>query len=359
MKLPVIDADIRAASTLPGWFYADPAAYAAQLERVLARSFHVVADAADIAAPGSILPVTLLPGALDEPLVLTRDDGGTLRALSNVCTHRANVVALEGGSAKSLVCRYHGRRFGLDGACRHMPRFEEALDFPSARDDLPAVALGSVGPLVFAALAAPAPFAALWEPFRARLGDLPWDRLVAEPSAHRDYVVGAHWALYCDNYLEGFHIPFVHPALARTVELATYRTELLPGGTLQLAAAAPGEPAFSAGGERIAAYYVWLYPGTMLNIYPWGLSLNAVRPAGPARTVVSFRTYLWDASLYGRGAGGDLHRVELEDEAIVEAVQRGMRSRLYDRGRYSPSEEQGVHHFHRLLAAALADAAPP
>ena len=60
-----------------------------------------------------------------------------------------------------------------------------------------------------------------------------------------------------------------------------------------------------------------------------------------------------DASRLGEGAGASLDRVEAEDEAIVEAVQRGVRSRLYERGRYSPTREQGVHHFHRLLTAAL------
>lgn len=354
-----IDPDIRRASTLPGRFYGDPALYAAQVERVLAPSFHFVADAADVAEPGAVLPVTLLEGSLDEPLVLTRDEAGVLRALSNVCTHRANVLVHERGSARSLVCRYHGRRFGLDGRCRHMPRFEETLDFPAPRDDLPSVALGLLGPLVFASLASAAPFDAAWEPFRARLDALPWGELAPAPTRRRDYVVNAHWALYCDNFLEGFHIPFVHPTLARAVELGSYRTELFPGGTLQTAFAAPGEPSFSLpsshpdGGASVAAYYAWLYPATMLNLYPWGLSLNVVRPAGPERTVVSFRSYVADASQLGRGAGADLHGVELEDEAVVEAVQRGARSRLYARGRYSPSEERGVHHFHRLLAAAL------
>jgi len=53
------------------------------------------------------------------------------------------------------------------------------------------------------------------------------------------------------------------------------------------------------------------------------------------------------------GAGAGLDRVEREDEAVVESVQRGVRSRLYDRGRYSPAREGGVHHFHRLLAELM------
>jgi len=91
----------------------------------------------------------------------------------------------------------------------------------------------------------------------------------------------------------------------------------------------------------------------MLNFYPWGLSVNVVRPLGPELTKVSFLPYVWDASKLDAGAGAALDRVEREDEVVVEAVQKGVRSRFYDRGRFSVRREQGVHHFHRLLAQAL------
>jgi choline monooxygenase len=106
----------------------------------------------------------------------------------------------------------------------------------------------------------------------------------------------------------------------------------------------------------MAGWYFWLFPNLMLNFYPWGLSVNVVKPLGPERTRVSFLTYVHDESLRGTGAGGDLHRVEMEDEEVVESVQRGVRSRLYDRGRYSPRRETGTHHFHGLLARVLSDA---
>jgi choline monooxygenase len=92
-----------------------------------------------------------------------------------------------------------------------------------------------------------------------------------------------------------------------------------------------------------------VFPNLMLNFYPWGLSLNLVQPLGPSRTRVQFRSFVRDASLLGQGAGGALDEVEMEDEAVVQTVQRGLRSRLYSRGRYSPTREQGVHHFHRLI----------
>ncbi len=91
----------------------------------------------------------------------------------------------------------------------------------------------------------------------------------------------------------------------------------------------------------------------MLNFYPWGLSVNVVKPQGPDLTRVSFICYVWREDLMGAGAGAALDRVEREDEVVVEAVQRGVRSRFYDRGRFSPRREQNVHHFHRLLAQAL------
>ena len=124
----------------------------------------------------------------------------------------------------------------------------------------------------------------------------------------------------------------------------------MAGGADDVFDVPPGAPDH---GLRIAAYYFWVYPNTMFNFYPWGVSVNVVCPLAIDLTRISYLAYVWDPARLDRGAGGALDRVEREDEVIVESVQRGVRSRLYHRGRYSPEREQGVHHFHRLLAAAL------
>jgi len=140
------------------------------------------------------------------------------------------------------------------------------------------------------------------------------------------------------------------------IDYGTYAVELERYAVLQVALAKSGEPSLSAppshadAGKPVAAYYYWLFPTTMFNVYPWGVSVNVVVPLAVDRTRVSFLPFVWDATKHEQGAGGGLDRVEREDEAIVEAVQRGVRSRLYERGRYSPARESGVHHFHRLLA---------
>jgi choline monooxygenase len=229
-----------------------------------------------------------------------------------------------------------------------MPEFDGVRDFPSPADDLPRVPLRQLGPLLFAAVDPAFPFEELIAPVRERLASVPLDRLAPDPAGSRSYDVAANWALYCDNYLEGFHVPFVHPDLAKEIDYGSYTTELFAWSSLQTAMAAPAGDAFD--GTSIAAHYFFLFPNTMLNFYPWGLSINVVVPLAVDRTRVVYRTWTLDASRRGRGAGGALDRVEREDEEIVEQVQRGVRSRLYDRGRYSPAREAGVHHFHRLLA---------
>jgi len=361
MKPLEVAPDIAEASTLPAAFYQDPQVYERCKERVFAQSWQLVGDTDDLKAPGTVKPLVLLEGCLDEPLVLTRDYDDQLHLLSNVCTHRGMLVAETGGNERYLRCRYHGRRFGLDGCFQAMPEFEGVKGFPSAKDNLPQVSLELWGrnKFLFASLNPVAPLSEVLKPVQERLGWLPFNEFYFEPSRARDYLVRANWALYCDNYLEGFHIPFIHASLSSAIDYGSYTSEIYTWSNLQLGVAASGETAFDLPqdspdyGKRIGAYYYWVFPNLMLNFYPWGLSVNVVRPLGPELTKVSFLPYVWDSTLLETGAGAGLDRVEREDEVVVEAVQKGVKSRFYDRGRFSVAREQGVHHFHRLLAAAL------
>ncbi len=355
-----IDADIRKASTPPSRVYTDPAIYAAGRERIFAGSWQLVGDAEQVRVPGQVHPFTLLEGCLDEALLLTRDDRDGLHCLSNVCTHRGNLVCEHGGVESALRCRYHGRRFGLNGSFVSMPEFDGVENFPSAADNLPRLPLERWGPFLFTSVKPSIPFGDWIGPMRKRIEWYPVDRCKLDATRSRDYLVQANWALYCENYLEGFHIPFVHSGLSDALDYGSYRTELFDHSSVQVGIARGGGDVLSPPsaspdhGKSIAGYYFWLFPNTIFNIYPWGISVNIVKPLGVDRTRVSFLSYVLDSSKLERGAGAELDRVEREDEAIVEAVQKGLRSRLYERGRYSPTRETGTHHFHRMLAEFLA-----
>jgi len=339
-----VDPDITVAATIDTRFYRDAAAYELARQKIFARSWQWIGDLADVASAQSLSPRNLLPGLLDEPLLLARDEGGVLRCLSNVCTHRGNILVKEPCQAKQIRCGYHSRRFDLAGRMTFMPEFKDAKNFPSPSDNLPAVPFGEWAGQAFAAIDPAAPFEAFLADMQASVRAMPFDRMRFDATHSRDYEVNAHWALYVENYLEGFHIPFVHAGLNEVVDYANYASELFRYSNVQRAQTKDGAP---------AAQYWWIFPNLMLNFYPWGLSLNVVQPEGLDRTRVAFRSYVWDASKLETGAGASLDRVEAEDEAIVQAVQRGVRSRFYKRGRYSPTRERGVHHFHRLLCEFL------
>ena len=177
----------------------------------------------------------------------------------------------------------------------------------------------------------------------------------------KDYLVHAHWALYCDNYLEGFHIPFVHDGLNAALDYGSYTTETYQYCNLQIGYTEDAQEVFDLPpdhidyGKNVGAYYYWVFPNMMFNFYPWGLSVNIVKPLSIHKTKVSFISYVWDETKLDKGAGAALEKVEREDEFVVENVQHGVRSRFYKAGRFSPTREKGVHHFHSLLAKFLND----
>ncbi len=357
-----IHPDIRRSSTLPGSFYKSQDLFDELTEKAFAGGWHFLGSEAQFAAPSQATPIELMPSSLAEPLAILSDASSALRVVSNVCTHRANLVVTRAAECKGLRCDYHGRRFGLDGRCTSSPDFDDEPGFPASTDHLPELALERLGPLLFTSLAQGSRQLGFDEwalPLRERLGSL-WDEpYVFDAEGSQDYYVEAHWALYVDNFLEGFHIPYVHPELNKLLVASSYETELQAWSNLQLGDARPGDLAFDAqrvgrdAGRNLAAYYAWLFPGLMLNFYPWGLSVNVIEPLGLERTRVRFLRYIAHPDLVGQGAGGDLDGVQREDELVVEAVQRGVKSRLYRAGRFSAQQERGVHHFHALLAACL------
>ncbi len=359
MSIFNIDPDIRRAKTLSSDFYTDERYFEMSKEKIFARTWQFLGRANEI---DTLKPATILPGFLDEPVLLVKT-GESLACLSNVCTHRGKILVEEACDASLIRCRYHGRRFSLDGRFLSMPEFDGVEDFPCESDNLRQIPFANRAGFMFASLDPVDTFEAFVNDVAARFSDDDYDAQSLPLTARRAYEVNAHWALYCENYLEGFHIPYVHHGLNEVVDYGSYTTETFRYASLQTALsvrpavagggfdrAAKNPVAIAPGSDKIVARYLFIFPNIMFNFYPWGISVNIVRPVTPSKSVVEFLTYVRDKSLMETGAGADLHSVEMEDEAVVESVQRGIRSRFYSHGRYSPTREQGTHHFHRLIA---------
>lgn len=354
-----IDPDIQKAETLPATFYADQKIFDELREKVFRRSWHWIGDLDLLPFAKSAHPFQLLEGYLTEPLVLVRDENDKIHCMSNVCTHRGHLVVLNSGVQKQLMCMYHGRRFEFDGTYKSMPEFEEAKGFPRPCDNLYRFQVKKWNPFLFVGLEPSFDISAIIDRMNERVGFLPLEQFRYRKDLSKDYLVNCHWALYCDNYLEGFHIPFVHSELNDLLDYGNYTTIIHDHMNLQIGYAQGGEEIFDLPedhmdhGSEIAAYYFWVFPNMMFNFYSWGLSINIVKPIDMEKTKVSFLTYLYDDSKFHSKAGALLDKVEREDEFVVEGVHQGLKSKYYKAGRFSPTREQGVHHFHRLLAQFL------
>ncbi len=354
-----IDPIIESAETLPASFYRDPHTFEQIKEDIFYRSWQFVGDDRLVQLPGHVHPFTLMDGFLTEPMVLTRGENNEISCLSNVCTHRGNLVVGESGKKKKLICAYHGRRFDLNGSFEYMPEFQDAKDFPRECDNLHRFSLEKLGPLIFAKMGGDIDFGKIIQDISHYIGFLPLEEFIYSEPHSKDYLVNAHWALYVDNYLEGFHIPFVHHDLNAVLDYQSYETVIGDHFNVQIGVGQPSENLFELpddhphSGQPIAAYYFWVFPNIMLNFYPWGLSVNVVRPLSLNQTKVSFLTYIYDQEKFAQGATELLDKVEREDEFVVEGVQKGVKSRYYQSGRFSPQKEKGVHHFHQLLSTYL------
>jgi choline monooxygenase len=358
-----IDPDIARAWTLPARFYFDPEVFHREQERIFRRTWQVVGHSGQLANPGDYI-TTEIAG---EPLLLVRNADRELRGFYNVCRHRAGPPATGCGSRKVFRCGYHGWTYGLNGELISTPEFEGVQAFEREHFSLRSVKVAEWFNLVFANLDDRA------EPLLAALGRLhkqvaPHPFTPMKLFERRTYEMKCNWKTYVDNYLEGYHLPSVHPGLNRELDYGGYVVEPHAGYVRQcspIRGAQPGDSSprrYQEEPTDSLTNYFWFFPNWMLNCYPDNISLNVVAPVGPEKSVVVFEWYLPEESLQTDTATRSVafsDEIQAEDAAICETVQKNLSSQSYDRGRYSVKQEQGVHAFHRMYQAALAGQSYP
>ena len=365
-----VNEQIECAQTLASRFYIDPAILDVEKARIFRRTWQLVGtlDHAcgevngvkrTIADPESFFTAEVA----GEPIVVVRDKDGTLRAFSNVCRHRAGPIASGSGCKSVLRCGYHGWTYTLDGRLIGTPDVEGVEFFDRSTMGMVPLGLETWEQFIFVNFDRDA------VPLSVYLGDIPeqargfqFARL--QFAERRDYVINCNWKVYVDNYLEGYHIPIAHPGLMREIDYAQYRTDTFRYHSQQFApiramkAEDAGERAYAPGSGTQEALYFWIFPNLMLNLYPDNVSTNLIVPLSQDKTLTVFEWFFHDvgsAKVQERmkKAIAFSDEVQQEDIGLCESVQRGLRSSLYDRGRYSVKRENGVHHFHMLLGEFL------
>jgi choline monooxygenase len=345
--------DLSSASTLPARWYTDPAILALEKELVIARTWQPAGHASWVREPGSFFACEIA----GEPVLITRYADGTLRAMSNVCRHRGSELCSGRGSGNVIRCPYHGWTYTLDGALHGAPEFEGVAAWDRRDVRLPQFRVDTWGPYVFVCQddAAPA-LSEVWGAIPEEAVAIGCPIAGLEFHSRRDYIIECNWKVYVDNYLEGYHLPAAHPSLFRELDYAQYRVETFRYYSSQIApikARAEGPRRYAYQDDSQRALYYWVFPNYMLNIYPDNLSANIIVPLGPEKTLTIFEWFGYAGAGVLQATIDFSDEIQQEDIRICESVQRGLRSRHYDRGRFSVKRENGVHHFHGLLAEYL------
>lgn len=332
--------------TLPAEWYSGPARYARERREIFARSWQFATHESVLAAPGAYAATTIA----GYPVLVVRDGAGALRGFHNVCRHRAGPLVEDaaGRCEGALTCRYHGWKYALDGRLISPRDFGPAADFDARDHGLFTLQAESWRGLVFVAIEPCAPLADLLQPVADRLGAADWSGLAL--GAVRTHLLRCNWKTYVENYLEGYHVPTLHPALDADIVSADYRVEV--EGRIALHYAPPR-------GERgvYDGVWAWAWPNLGVNVYRRGLMIERIMPEGADATRLDY-IYLTpggEAPAAETLAMSDA--VTAEDKRLVERVQQNLDAGIYRDGRLSPKHEAALAAFQHWVRAAMSETA--
>jgi choline monooxygenase len=343
--------------TIPSPWYFDAGIEALEQQSVFAKTWQMAGRADQVHKNGEFFTADV--GG--EPVVVACGEDGVLRAFYNVCRHHAAAVVTEAqGCAKQFRCPYHGWTYGNDGTLKGMVEFEGVCDFDRTKNGLVPVKVETWENFAFVNLDGRA------GPLAEFLGAIP--RLVAPLQLskklkyfdRRIYTLNCNWKVYVDNYLDGgYHVPHAHKGLSSVIEYTKYTIENFERACLQsspLSSDKKSEMGVAATRQG-RAFYLWIYPNFMINAYEGVMDTNLVLPMGVDKCAVVFDYYFADISKKALKKNKESikvsEKVQDEDKAICDTVQRWLGSRAYVAGRLSVRREAGEHLFHRLLHADL------
>lgn len=344
---------IEQAETIPSDWYTDPGFLTIEENSVFKKNWQLACHQSQIPDPGDSICRTVA----GNPVIIVRDQSGEIRAFYNVCRHRGGPLAVKSGTTTVLQCKYHGWTYLMDGSLRGVPQFDRVELFDKKDFGLKPIRTEMWQGLVFISLDEEAVSA------EQILKDIP-ERIepirLDEMHYHTTTVdlIDCNWKVYVDNYLEGYHIPIVHPELAGLLDYRNYITEISEYYSLQYSPFSSSSADNPYNAEDGQAFYYFIYPNIMLNILPGRLQTNIIEPVGHGRCRVIFDFFYTNPKMAADMGTikSDLEysaKIQQEDIEICEAVQVGLRSDIYDKGRFSVKRELGVWHFQTLLKKNL------
>lgn len=352
--------------TLPARFYTDPTIYEAEKATIFYRSWWCAGHKSQLTKPGSYLTTQIH----EQGVVVTRGQDGVLRAFYNVCQHRGHELVQGCGETRMFTCPYHAWTYNLDGTLRTARLTKSLPDFKSCDFALKPVQVEDFCGFIFVNLDPAA------RPLKEQTGALEDEirkyvpRIDDMVFAHRhNYEIKANWKVVIDNFLECYHCHPAHRDFVDLVDMDSYRN-ILNGLYVSQISDAPRTTKARAysfeKGDVDFGYAGWfLWPNLTLWVYPGEPNISALKiiPHGAECSLETLDWFLPSAELSDQVKAAMKYMDETlqpEDIRLCESVQRGLKSRGYNQGRFvvDPEHpelsEHGVHHFQRMVAEALA-----
>ena len=336
------------AKALDAELYTNAAIIEVENQAIFKSTWQYVGHVSQLPDVGSLIVAEIA----DVPLLIVRNDS-TIQCYANVCKHRAGPLATQNGQVRNLRCHYHGWTYDLSGQLIVAPEMDETFQVCDVQ--LTQYPTEVWQGYIFVHLGeANRPVSEYFEGIASQIKPID---LSAMTYHHRDsYEVACHWKVYMDNYLEGYHLPYVHPGLSKLLDYRSYDTELNDWYSYQFSPLGGGDNFYGEGD----AHYYCIYPNLMLNILPGRCQLNLITPIGLNRCRVDFDYYYSDpdSEETKKLIEQDLHfsdEIQQEDIDICEQVQKGLESGTYSSGFLCQKREQGVWHFQELVRAAYRD----
>jgi len=368
------------ATTLIPDAYTSPDFHELELERVFGTSWVAACPTSEVARPGDAFAFTVGRASV----FVVRGVDGIVRGFHNVCRHRGTQLVDEGTIhvKRFFRCPYHSWAYGLDGACLGTPLFEgseipeseqhifdmgDAKEFDRADYGLLPVRAETWGCLIFVNLDPDGP------PLADELGDLPKRlagyRLDEWQVARRNvYEIEANYKLVGENFMEYYHLPWVHPELVKVSPVKAHYRWQGPGMYMGMTTTPIADDGESGGwiglppidgldeSDRVSARFAWIFPNLAVNALANHLFLMLARPVGPSHTSEATYLLVHPESLQAAGAEAEIERlaafwdsVNREDVDIVERVQRGVSNPAYPGGRMCYRFEEPLHRYQNMI----------
>ena len=331
--------------TISSSWYSDEKILKIEKENIFSKSWHLLGSIDQIPNKGDYLIKTIN----EQPIVVIKDKVGEINVFYNVCQHRGCVLLEKDGNSKQIKCGYHGWVYELTGELKAARGFDkEDLDFEQL--NLKSIEHYIWMNQIFVKLQSDCNnLPKTLKEIENIISPIKFDNYLFH--LRKSYKIKCNWKVYMDNFLEGFHIPLVHPKLNRVINYKSYSTEIFDNFSLQWCHINAESSPYKKTDDASKAYYFTLFPNILFNIAPGRLQTNIIEPINASSCNVYF-DYYFENEEDLESIQEDIsfsEEVQNEDINICERIQIGLESDGFDHGIFSKKYETGVSHFQSYI----------